>query len=117
MICPVCQKRFVAGHWTDTYGVCVCSSCGVPWRILPGATDTPNHSVGEWPVCLVKQEWINPLRLYLKENPGRLIPSGYNFTGSSFEMCSSEDFEAYNKYFDEHQELVPEAAISKASGK
>ena len=104
MKCLICENDFIQGHWTDTHGVAICASCGVGYRILH--RDDEGKLLDKEPELLVKKEWIPKLNQYKKDNPDRLIPAGFNFPGSSYEMCSADDSDCFNQWL-EAQDITP----------
>ena len=97
MKCIICDNIFIQGHWTDANGIATCASCGSPYRILHRSGD--GELLDKEPECIVRENWVDKLRKYHKDNPNNLIPSGCNIPGSSYEMCSPDDFDRFNNYF------------------
>jgi len=97
--CVICDNEFAQGHWTDSHGIAICAHCGSPYRILH--RDDSGKLMDKPPTCCIDETWIDRVREYRSKNPDRLIPSGCNMPGSSYEMCSEEDFRTWNEHFAE----------------
>ena len=108
MRCAICETK-LGIRWSDTHGVGVCLTCGLPYRIYHYDGDT---RVEKPPEVAIKPEWIDIGRRYWQETKGWTFPAAYDFLrgrgGLSYSGASDEDIEMFNEWLDMHKNELPQ---------
>lgn len=72
--CAVCEKRLLF-RWSDTHGVGVCDTCGLPYTIYHYENDA---RVEKPPSIAVKEAWLPLAREYWTETNRRVFPGAFD---------------------------------------
>ena len=82
MRCVVCDTADTTVRWTDTHGVAVCTTCGMPYRMLHydergrSVDQPPSVGLNERGIVLAKRYWA-------KHKPHWVFPGSYDVLGTS----------------------------------
>ncbi len=102
--CEICGDS-LSCRWTDTHGIGACLTCGAPYRLYHYAPD--KKRVDKSPAIQIRPEWIPILKRYWEEVGHNCDPGGFNFSGSSYEVASEEDFRLYIQWMEKHKDELP----------
>lgn len=92
MKCEICGNDTF--RWTDVHGIAGCISCNAPHRVYHYEGGKRVNKPIE---CIVDDCWKPILRDFYEKNH-RLIPNGLCFLGSTYQPCSEEDYNEWEKY-------------------
>ena len=105
--CAICEStlRF---KWSDTHGVAVCTTCGLPYRLYHYEND---ERVDKPPSIAVTDEWMPIGRKYWQETRRRTFPAAYDFMngrrGRTYSGASDDEIDKWNSWCDAHKAELP----------
>lgn len=113
-VCLVCDSELWF-RWTDTHGIAVCGTCGLPYRIYHYEND---QRVEKPPACTIAPAWIPLAREYWAERKRRVFPGAHDIgilrrRGSrTYSGATEEDIDTFEQWINAHKHRwppVPEA--------
>lgn len=97
--CACCGNR-LAVQWSDTHGVGVCTSCGLPYRLYHYENDKRVEKPAE--PCLTARG-VEIAKEYWTETHRRVFPACYDMgigrDGRSYSGATSGDCDAFNTWY------------------
>ena len=109
MECQICGKE-LSFQWSDTHGVGVCISCGLPYTIFH--YDEHKVFVEKPPDVAIKAEWIEVGKRYWQETKRRVFPGSYDwgFFGHrdrTYSGATEDDYRSWNEWLEKHEAELP----------
>ena len=110
--CILCGHAF-SFQWTDSHGIAVCRTCGLPYRLYHyEEVNGKDQRVDKPPECIILDASMPLARAYWADQRKMVFPgicdmgilSGRDSTYSGARLS---DFENWAKWCEEHPELMP----------
>lgn len=105
--CQCCDEslRF---QWSDTHGVGVCVTCGLPYRLYHYEGEGEDRRrVDKAPEVAVTADGINIAKRYWGEEKRRVFPAAYDMglgrTGRSYSGATEDDCDAFAAWWGAHK--------------
>lgn len=103
--CVLCERE-LCFRWTDTHGVGVCTTCGLPYKIFHYENSKP---IERPPSCALKPEALPMARSYWGETQSKVFPGCYDMgvgiNGSTFSGATIEEIKKFDTWVRKHPEL------------
>lgn len=114
MKCELCNEDFTF-QWSDTHGVGVCVTCGLPYRIYHYEGDgSDSKRVDKPPEVAIRDEAMPLARAYWAEKRRRVFPACYDMLGPSprsggrtYSGATADDVREFDGFVEAHPELAP----------
>ncbi len=99
--CDCCESELTF-QWSDTHGVGVCISCGLPYRVYH--YDENNNRVEKAPEMCLTSEGLQIAKRYWTEKQRRVFPAyfdmGIGRNGRSYSGASHSDCTAFSSWYE-----------------
>lgn len=108
-ICAVCDGS-PYWRWTDTHGVAVCRTCGLPFRLYHYENDV---RVEKPPSIAVKESWVPLAREYWAETKRRVFPGAFDMGifrsrgGLSYSGATLDEMREFEEWLSAHKDRWP----------
>ncbi len=110
MLCLVCEQPFFF-HWSDTHGVGVCGTCGLPYVLYHYENDV---RVDKPPVVAVKESWLPLAREYWQETHQRVFPGSHDMGifrsrgGRTYSGATEDEMREFDAWLEARKDRWPE---------
>lgn len=108
--CECCDSRLVF-QWSDTHGVGVCTTCGLPYTLFHYED---NKRVEKAPEMSLTAEGLAIAKRYWSEEKRRVFPAyfdmGIGRNGVSYSGATQSDCRAFNDWYQKHYPRTEESA-------
>lgn len=98
-----CCESVLSFQWSDTHGVGVCITCGLPYTVLHYED---NKRVEKPPEMSLTSEGLQIAKRYWGEKQRRVFPAyfdmGIGRNGRSYSGASESDCRAFSDWYQEH---------------
>jgi hypothetical protein len=114
--CDCCGERLYF-QWSDTHGVGVCITCGLPYRIYhyEKVEGGPEQRVEKPPEVALKPSGVEIAKRYWNEKRRRVFPAYFDMGilgsrgGRSYSGATAGDIEAFAEWYEANIPAAPAA--------
>lgn len=101
--CACCERRLMF-QWSDTHGIGVCCTCGLPYIIYHYAPKEEGGArLEKPPECALNEKGIEIAKRYWTETQRRVFPAHYDMGighgGRSYSGATSEDCRLFSEWY------------------
>ena len=116
--CAVCNSELYC-RWTDTHGIGVCGTCGLPYVLYH--YDEDKKRVKKPPSLAVDDAWLPLACAYWRETRERVFPGAYDMGsrsrgGRTYSGATQEQMEAFDVWMKAHKDQWPIKSAETLSG-
>lgn len=111
--CLVCGSSPIYFRWTDSHGIGVCTTCGLPHRVFHYEGEEGNlRRVDKPPKTTITPGWVEVAKKYWEETKRRVFPGDHDMgltrnQTATYSGATKEQNKAFWEWVKSHEDIIP----------